>query len=158
MNRIAPFIVLFVIAIILQPILIVIDCIQTPASVAEQFIEDYYALNTDMQDLMCTNEGDPATLVNNYLYSKRTEAAQRGFNVSYLRQLFTHIHVEIEHQTAEKATVHITGTTRTAINRAFMVVGKLFRIGKDYHVDRTLELVKDNGEWRVCPKQMGMNS
>ncbi len=158
MNRVAPFIVLFAVVIVLQPLLIALDCVQTPASVAKNFIKDYYALDADMQKYMCSKEGDPQAQVNNYIYGKQAEAAQRGFNISYVRQLFTHIHVETKHQDADTAEVHITGTTRTGINHAFMVVGKLFFIGKNYPVDASVHLVKDNGKWQVCGIAMGINT
>lgn len=152
MNRIVPVVALFAIAIVLQLAFMALDCWQTPASVAKQFIKDYYYLDADMQKNMCTQKADPAQLVDNYLYNKRMEAAQRGFDVTYLRKLFTHIHVETRHQDDRHAEVHVTGTLRTAINPVFMVIGKMkmFDIGKDYHVDAPIKLVKEDGEWRVC--------
>lgn len=160
MNRIVPVVALVVIAFALQLTLVVLNCWQSPATVAKQFIKDYYYLDADMQKSLCAKEGDPEDLVDNYLYSKQVEAAQRGFDVTYLRKLFTHIHVETKHQDAQTAEVHITGTLRTAINPAYMVIGKLkfFNIGKDYHVDTPIELVKENGKWRVCGKAMDINS
>jgi hypothetical protein len=48
------------------------------------------------------------------------------------------------------AKIHLTGKSRVCINPAFMLVGKLFQIGRDHIVDETIELVKEDGRWRVC--------
>jgi hypothetical protein len=149
-SRIAPVIVLFAVWIVLQLQLIALDCWQTPASVAKAFVKDYYYLDAGMQRWLCAKEGDPAQPVAIFLQSKTDEAAQRGFSVTYLRQRFTHLHLETEHHGKDAATVHVKGTTRTAIYPAFMVIGQMFRIGQDYPVALTIDLIKENGQWRVC--------
>lgn len=158
LNRIAPVVALFFIFIAIQPVLIALDCWQTPAKVAKQFIKDYYYLDAGMQQWLCAKEGNTTQRVNDYLQGKTDEAAQRGFNVDYLRRMFTHLHLETEHRDAETAAVHIEGTTRTAINPVFMVIGKMkmFNIGQNYPVNVTVDLVKENGQWRVCTKPFGI--
>lgn len=158
MNRIAPLIVLVAVFIVVQPILMALDCWQTPAKVAKQFIKDYYYLDAGMQKWICQKDGDAGPWVDAYLHGKSREAAQRGFNVTYLRKMFTHMHMETEMHGADKATVHIEGTTRTAINPVFMVIGKMkiFNIGQNYPVQTAIEVVKENGKWRVCKRALGM--
>lgn len=156
LNRIVPVIVLVAVFIVLQPLLMALDCRQSPATVAKQFIKDYYYLDADMQNLLCTKEGNAGQWVDDYLHGKTEEAAQRGFSINYLRRMFTHIHLETEQHGADRATVHIEGTTRTAINPAYMVIGKMFRIGQNYPVNTSVNLVKENGRWRVCQKAFGM--
>ncbi|MDA8137095.1 MAG: hypothetical protein M0036_00465 [Desulfobacteraceae bacterium] len=155
-NRIVPVILLLVVFIVLQPLLVALECIQTPASVAREFLKDYYYLDAGMQNWLCAKEGDPVQAVQNYLQSKTGEAAQRGLSVNNLRQMFTHMHLETEHHGKDAATVHVEGVTRTAINPVFMVVGKMFRMGREYPVDATLHLTKENGHWKVCPKALGI--
>lgn len=156
LNRIAPFAVLIAVFVVLQAALIGLDCQQGPATVAKAFAKDYYYLDEDMQKWLCSSEGDSGEAVQAFLNSKRDEAAQRGFDVSYLRHMFTHIHVKTIEQSEDSASVHLNGTTRVAINPAFMIVGKLFRIGENYHVDETIDLIKENGRWRVCTKALGL--
>lgn len=158
MNRIAPVIVLFAVFIVLQPLLIALDCQQTPASVAKQFIKNYYYLDADMQKTLCADECDAGQWVNQYLQSKTDEAAQRGFSVNYLRRMFTHMHLESEIHDDDVAVVHVEGTTRTAINPLFMAIGRLFNIGQDYPVDTKVILVKEDGRWRVCQQAFGAES
>ncbi|MBT8340491.1 MAG: hypothetical protein HKP58_06390 [Desulfatitalea sp.] len=152
LNRIAPFIVLLVLFALLQGALIGMETVQTPASVAAAFAKDYYYLDADMQKWLCTGQGDPQAMVDNYLHQKRVEANRRGFKLPYLRHLFTHLHVETRHvdDAGTVAAVHVRGTTRVGINPAFMVIGKLFDLGENHEVDITLDLVRENGRWRVC--------
>jgi hypothetical protein len=158
LNRFAPFVVLIALFVVLQAALIGLDCQQGPATVAKAFAKDYYYLDADMQKWLCSSEGDSSEAVQAFLNSKTDEAAQRGFDVSYLRHMFTHIHVKTVELSNDSASVHLTGTTRVAINPAFMVVGKLFQLGDDYPVDTTIDLVKENGRWRVCSKALGLQS
>lgn len=158
LNRFAPFVVLIALFVVLQAALIGLDCQQGPATVAKAFAKDYYYLDDDMQKWLCTNDGDSGEAVEAFLNSKRDEAAQRGFDISYLRHMFTHIHVKTVELSDDTASVHVTGTTRVAINPPFMIVGKLFRIGNDYPVDVTIDLVKENGSWRVCNRALEIQS
>jgi hypothetical protein len=158
LNRFAPFAALFALFVVLQAALIGLDCQQGPAAVAKAFAEDYYYLDEDMQKWLCTSEGDNDETVQAFLNGKRDEAAQRGFDITFLRHMFTHIHVKTVAQSDDTASVHVVGTTRVAINPPFMVVGKLFRIGHDYPVDVTIDLVKEEGRWRVCGQAFGLQS
>ncbi|MBI5063332.1 MAG: hypothetical protein HZB87_07705 [Desulfatitalea sp.] len=148
-SRIAPFIVLVVVFIVLQPVLVVLDCRQTPASVAKQFVQDYYYLDADMEKWLCESVVE-TQWVDGYLQSKTDEAAQRGLSAKNLRRKFTHMHVETVAAQDDSAVVQIKGTLRTAIYPAFMLVGKMFGIGQNYDVDTTVHLTKENGRWRVC--------
>jgi hypothetical protein len=149
-NRFAPFVALIVLFAVLQPLLIAVDLQQTPARAAKAFIRDYYYLDPAMQKWLCTDPAESREAVDAYLQFKKDEAAQRGFDVSYTRHMFTKLHVETLSREEDSARVHISGTTRVAINPVFMVIGKLFGLGRDYPVDVTLELVQQNGRWRVC--------
>jgi hypothetical protein len=153
---IAPFLIAIGIAAVLQLALIGIDCQQTPAEVAKAFAGDYYYLDDNMQNHLCADLAEDGELVDSYLFSKEKEAAQRGLGTNYLRRKFTKLHVRVVESGEEKMTVHLTGTTRVCINPAFMLVGKFFGLGDDYAVDETLELVKEENQWRVCGAPFGM--
>ena len=149
MGRFAPFVVLVVLFVVLQPVLVVLDCRQTPASVAKQFVEDYYYLDPDMEKWLC-DQVVATQWVETYLQSKTDEAAQRGLSIKNLRRMFTHMHLETLTAQEDAAVVQVKGTLRTAIYPAFMVIGKMFGIGQNYDVETTLNLIKEDGRWRVC--------
>ena len=152
----APFAVVIGIAVILQLALIGIDCRQTPDSVARNFTEAYYALNPDMQDFLCTSlvEKD---VVDQYLYQREKQASSRGFSLNYMRQAFTELHVSLDEASDTNMTFHVHGETRVCINRPFMIVGKLFGLAREYPVDAQIDVVKENGRWRVCGNPFGIN-
>ncbi len=153
----APFAILIGIAIVVQLALIGADSVQTPAKVARSFAEAYYYLNPGMQDYLCADLAEDGQVVGNYLYQKEREASQRGFPTNYLRQKFTKIHLTAAESGEGTAKFHLKGTTRVCINPAYMVVGKLFGFGQNYPVDETIELVKEDGQWRVCGNPFGIN-
>lgn len=148
-NRVALFGVVLILLIVLQAIFIAVDGRSTPAKAAKAFAEDFYYLDPGMQDWLCTRQRE-AGVVQAYLQTKADAAALQGHEMSYFRRMFTKIRVNTISRKGDTALVHITGTTRVAIHPAYMVIGEVFGIGRNYPVDMTLELVRQNGRWRVC--------
>lgn len=155
-TNLAPFAIVIGIAIVLQVALIGAECRPTPTKVAKAFAGAYYYLDADMQDYLCNDLAADGETVANYLNNKSVEASQRGLDVSYLRHKFIHMHLETVKATDTTAKIHLSGTTRVCINPLYMLVGKLFGIGENHHVDETIELVKEDGQWRVCGHSLGL--
>ena len=155
-TNLAPFAILFGIAIVLQLALIGADCRSTPTKVAKAFAGAYYYLDADMQKYLCSDLSAEGETVANFLDKKSAEASQRGVAVSYLRHKFTRMHLKTVQATDSAAEIHLSGTTRVCINPVYMLVGKLFGIGRDYDVDETIELVKEEGQWRICGHSLGL--
>jgi hypothetical protein len=155
-NRFAPFIIVLALFAVLQVGLIAADQYETPVRVAKQFTKDYFYLDASMQDYLCQSLAEDGRVVDHYLNQKRIEAQQRGFSANYLRHMFTGLHLETIEQDDKTAHIHVSGTSRVAINPAFMLVGRLFQLGKNYPVDATLELVKEEDGWRVCGAPFGL--
>ena len=155
--NLAPFAIVIGIAIVLQLALIGADCRQTPVKVAKRFADAYYAIDADMQDYLCRDLARDGELVRDYLYAKQQEASRRGFRTSFLRHKITTAHIQLMDQSEDRVKVHLKGTTRVCIHPAFMLIGKLFNLGRDYPMDETIELIKDDGQWRVCGNPFGLN-
>lgn len=155
-QNLAPFALVVGIAVILQLVLIGLDCNQTPGKVAKNFAKAYYYLDADMQNYLCKALAEDSDTVSDYLYQKQLEASQRGLSTNYLRHKLVHAHLEIVESGADTAKIHLTGTTRVCINPAFMLVGKFFQLGRDYPVDETLKLIKEDGRWRVCDSSLDL--
>jgi hypothetical protein len=154
-NRIAPFVILFAIAVVLQLAFVAADCRQTPLKVATQFSEDFFYLDADMQDYLCESLAANDQWVNQYLDEKSDEAARRGLSTQNLRRMFTTLHLKTFRQGRDSMQIHIEGNTRVAINPAFMVIGKLFSMGQNYPVEATLDLVKEADGWKICGTPFG---
>jgi hypothetical protein len=149
-QNLAPFGLVIGLAVILQLVLVGLDCSQTPAKVARNFADAYYYLDADMEKYVCNALKEESDAVGDYLYLKQLEASQRGLPTTYLRHKLVHAHLEMVESGDTTAKIHLTGKSRVCINPAFMLVGKFFQLGRDYPVDQTIELVKEDGRWKVC--------
>ena len=141
-----------ILGIILQLFLGFADSRQTPARTAAAFSKAYFDLDPSMADYLCeeytADEGfDP---VANHLRQIADDARVSGFEFNYMRSRLFSLHTEILSENEDQATVHVTADRKRNINPIFTIVGNLFRIGETHKVDETLELVKEDGKWKVC--------
>ena len=136
---------------LLQIILTAGDAKDTPYRAAVAFSKAYFGLCPSLAETMVNNglNEDEVDVAGAYLYSKYVEAADRGYHVSRLNKMFYNIHTKTISQDASTATVHISGTTRTAINPLYGFVAKLFFITSPTDVEETINLVKEDGKWKV---------
>ena len=140
-----------IIGVILQVLLGLADARNTPARTAVAFAEAYFNLDPDMGDYVCNSFGDEdPDFVNTYINSRADEARALGFEPNYMRMRLFSPHTRIVSQTGGEAVIHITADLRRNINPIFTLVGKLFYLGETHHLDETLLLVQENGEWKVC--------
>ena len=139
------------IGVLIQIILAAGDARETPYGTAVTFSKAYFGLQPDLATYMENNglNEDEVNVADNYLYSKYKEAASRGYRIIRLKKMLYKIHTRTTVQDASRATVHVTGTTRIAINPLFGFVGKLFFLTSPTDIEETLELVKENGKWKV---------
>ncbi len=153
----APFALVIGLAIILQLALIGADCRETPLKVAKGFANAYYYLDADMGSYLCSELKEDQDLVGDYLARKKQEAHLRGLSTDYLRHKLIDLHLSAGESDGDTMEIHLRGTSRVCINPAFMLVGKLFHLADEYPVEETLELVKEDGHWRVCGDALGLN-
>jgi hypothetical protein len=154
-NSLAPIGAAIAVFVVLQLVLIAADRRQTPVRTAEEFVRNYFCLDADMQEQLCTQIAGNAGAVEDHLRLKTADVVRRGFKPSYARRVFTKIHLDVLKQDETTAQIHVAGETRTSINRAMMIIGKWFHLGETYPVEMTLDLVKENGRWRVCGDALG---
>ena len=141
-----------IIGTLLQIILAAGDTRETPYGAAIAFSKAYFGLCPDLAQTMANNgiNADEVDVADAYLYSKSVEAAGRGYPTNRLSKMLYNIHTKTIAQGASTATVHISGTTRFAINPVFGFVGKLFFLTSPTDVEETINLVKEGGKWKVA--------
>ncbi len=137
---------------LLQVILAAGDTRETPYGAAIAFSKAYFGLCPDLAQTMANNglNEDEVDVADAYLYSKSVAAADRGYHIKRLRRMFYNIHTKTIAQDAATATVHISGTTRIGINPLYGFVGKLFFLTSPTDVEETINLVKEDGKWKVA--------
>jgi len=144
-------ITVLMIGTLLQIILAAGNTQNTPYGAAIAFSKAYFGLCSDLAETMANNglSEDEVDVADAYLYSQYVEAADRGYHISRLNRMLYNIHTTTVSQDATTATVHISGTTRVAINPVFGFVAKLFFITSPTEVAETIHLVKEDGQWKV---------
>lgn len=142
-----------VIGIILQVALAAADNPQTPYRAVMNFTKAYFALDPGMAKYLCKDiasaETDP---VDQHIHQATMDAKARGFGVSYVRSIAYDVITQTIKQDDKSAQVRITGKRRTCIHPVFATVAKLFQLGETYRFDETINLVKEDGQWKVCGK------
>jgi len=149
-----------VVFVILQAILISVGEADNPAEAAVDFTKAYYMLDgAAMSKLLCNElaEDEEADVVGTYLNSVAVQARSMGFSQNYMRNQLSHIKTEIQMADETSATVRITGERLRSINPVYASVGRLFFLIKSHKVDKTLNLVKEDGRWKVCGQPFSLS-
>lgn len=147
-----------VLAVCLQVLFVFADCSNTATGTAVDFSKAYFLLDADMDRYLC-NEliGEEATAATAYLAQMETEAGERGFGNGMVRKMITHLETETIAQDGESATIHLAGESRTCIHPVFAWVAKLFHLGQTYSFEETIDLVNEDGRWKVCGTPFGLS-
>lgn len=155
----SAWILVVILAVCLQVVFVLADCKQTATGTAINFSKAYFLLDADMEKYICSelagDEDEP--VVATYLQTMTDEATARGFGTGMIRQIITHVEAETLAQDAESATIHLKGRHRTCIHPVFAYVAGLFRLGRTHAFEETLELVKEDGKWKVCGTPYGLS-
>ena len=147
-------------AVCLQVVYVFADCKQTATGTAIDFSKAYFLLDSDMAKYLCSElTGDEdESAVADYLQSMTDEARARGFGNGMVRQTIYHVETETLSQDAEAATIHLKGLRRTCIHPVFAYVAKLFRLGQAHEFEATLQLIKEDGKWKVCGNPFSLSN
>jgi hypothetical protein len=151
-NKWVAFILVFLVAAVLQVAFIFADCRQTATGTAIAFSKAYFELDDAMGGHICSElaQGEDVDIVAEYLAKKRAEASERGIHMGMVRRTLYHIHTETINQDKESAKIVLSGTTRVSINPVFTWVAKIFRLGETQEVHTIINLVNEEGRWKVC--------
>ena len=138
--------------LILQVMLVGLYAVPAPYKTAVAFTKAYYKLDPSMEKYMCEDSRfeDDINVTAQFIYEKSRSANARGFDKKYLKSQLYNIETHTTYASDTEATVTISAVRRTAINPVFAWVAKLFFIGGNYPVEGTLEVVKEDGRWKVC--------
>ena len=158
-SKYGPLVVVICIGIILQVLLVFASFTSTPYNTAVAFTKAYFKLDPSMEDYLCEESKtiDDMDVVAGYIQHAASAAKDRGFDKSYVKSQLYDIITETTYISDTEAKVVISGHRRTAINPVFAWVAKLFHIGGTYPFEATLDLVKEEGTWKVCSDLMALS-
>lgn len=141
------------IGVVLQLLFIAVDGRDTPGRAAAAFTKACYALDESALNQLCTaKQADAADLTADYLNDIDKEAAELGFSRNYMRMQLTNIRTDTISRDDTSARVKVSASMKRCIHPVFTLVARFFRIGKTYQIEQTVNLVKEDGIWKVCDR------
>ena len=149
-GKYLPLVIAVLVGLLFQAIFIVSDVKDTAAKAAVEFSQAYYLLDDDAMNKRLCKTSMAAGMVDDYLYEMKKQAADRGFALKYLRGHLSGIKTHTLESSEKTAKIRIVAKKRSSINPVFEYVGMLFCLTKAHDVEKTLDLIKENGCWRVC--------
>ena len=142
-----------VLGLVVQAMMIGLYVIPAPYKTAVAFAKAYHKLDASMETYICKDsrfDDDDVNVTAQYINESSQAAKSRGFQKKYLKSQLYNIETHTTYTSATEATVTISAIRRTAINPLFALVTKLFCIGGSYPIEGTIDVVKEDGCWKVC--------
>lgn len=131
----------------------------SPMSVAENFVKAYFMLDSSMAGYLSEDartDEDGRDTVELYLRIRETQARSRGYDPSYLRMFPILTKTEILDMDDSSATVKLDLIMIRNINPLYRAVGYVFRLLREHEFQAVVDLVKENGEWKIGPGALDM--
>lgn len=147
-----------VIAVTLQVFLILMERDEGPTRTAINFAKAYYKQDAAIAEYLCEDiladqEQNPVV---GYINQVADEAASMGFAPSWMRMSLGHIETETHMDGEDAAEVRITASARRSINPLYAVVARVFFLGETHHIEKTVNLIKEENQWKVCGEPLGL--
>ncbi len=151
-GKFSAFMAVFFLGILLQVILVYADTRDTPGKAAVAFARMYYQLDPAMSTRLCDELAmdEEKNTVAAYLQNTADQARELGYDVSYMKYTLYDVETRTLKKSPDSAEIRITGEMKKGINPLFAYVGKLFSLGKTTPLDKTVNVVKEGGKWKVC--------
>jgi hypothetical protein len=136
--------------VFVQVLLVAADCKETPLRAAEEFTRAFFKLDPAMTERMCGDLAADEEAVDTLIFDAAQVARARGFSPGYMRMQLFQVEAAVVAQDEQTAQVHLRSEMRRSIHPAFAAFAKLWNLGQAYHLDETLDLVKEEDQWKVC--------
>ena len=151
-NKYAIITVSVLLGIILQVVFIAADLRETPSRVAVKYAKAYFKLKPSMADYLCseTAQGPKDVYVDEHIYAASQVARDRGYKTSFMKSTLYNIKTHTVNATDTTAQVQLTAQTRISVCPFFSWVAQIFQLGETYNVEASIDVVKEDGQWKVC--------
>jgi len=144
-----------IIGFILQVAFVYADKMDSPHKAVVEFSKAYFWLDkATMNKRLCNAQKtiDEVNVIDEYIQRAGNEAGQMGFELNYMKNTVYHIKTQTLSKDDSKAVVRLTCCKKKAINPLYMTVARIFRLNKTYHIDETINVIKEDETWKVCGK------
>ncbi|MGB2929719.1 MAG: hypothetical protein WBB70_12480 [Desulfobacterales bacterium] len=152
LSKGAGIILVLTLGFLVQLLFSVADAIDTPNKAVVQFSKAYFNLDKSMAKKICKERlaSEDVDVIDQYIYLAAKEAKERGFGINFMKNKLYHIETETISKKENEAQIRITGKIRVSINPVYPIVAKLFNIGATHEVDEIINVIKEDGKWKVC--------
>lgn len=143
--KLAPIVLTLIISVALQLLFINKDRTDTPHRAVAEFVQLYFKLDPAMETRLCDQlkDADDGEAVDNYIYKLKKEAAERGLGLFYLHKKIYNVRTTAVSKGVESAQIRLEADVKPPL-KAF------FTGEKTRHIDEIINLVNDNGTWKIC--------
>ncbi|RZB34028.1 MAG: hypothetical protein SRB2_03421 [Desulfobacteraceae bacterium Eth-SRB2] len=152
LSKSAGIMLVLVLGFLAQLLFSFADGIDSPSKAVVQFSKAYFKLDKSMAKRICKKR--PASVdvdvVDQYIFLAAKKAKERGFDISFMKNKLYDIETETISKKDNEAQIRITGKIRVSINPVYAIVAKLFNIGATHEVDEIINVIKEDGGWKVC--------
>jgi hypothetical protein len=134
-----------VVAFFVQVLFVYADRNDTPNKAATEFTKAYFGLDSSMADRLCQESliVDGVNVVDKYICCVTTKAKTEGFRPFFVKNYLYHVQTNTISKDEIKAKIKLTCEIKHPL-RAF------FTKESSQKVDKTFDLIMENGKWKVC--------
>jgi hypothetical protein len=131
--------------LILQFFLFQAEGKETANKAVAEFAKAYFRFDPAMAQRLCDERKAPDDfdVVDKYIQLASNEAAARGFGLNYMKSCLSDIRTQTLAKDSESAQIRITFVRKQSLLRTFFAP-------KTYQVDEVVNLVFEDGLWKVC--------
>jgi len=155
-RNLIPLVLVVLLGVLVQVVLVTAQTKETPAKAAVEFTTAFYKLSPSVTERMCGDLLEDEDLVDGLFYKTVAEARAKGFSASYPRMQLFHLQAAVLAQDEASAQVQLTCSMKRAIHPTFAYFLKILDMGETYHLDEVVDLVNEDGIWKVCGYEYAM--
>lgn len=149
-RNVIPLTLVVLLGVLVQVGLVAVDTKETPTRAAVAFTEAFYKLSPSVIDHMCSDLVEDASLVEESFYQATSQAKAKGFSDAYPRMQLFQLEAVVLAEDESSAQVRLNASMKRAIHPAFAYFLRLWNMGATYHLDEVVDMVKEDGQWKVC--------
>ena len=149
-RNVIPLALVVLLGVLVQVGLVAVDSKETPTRAAVAFTEAFYKLSPAVTNFMCSDLREEMGLVEDRFYQAAAEARTKGFSEAYPRMQLFHLQTVVLAEDETSAQVRLSASMKRAIHPAFAYFLRLWNMGATYHLDEVVDMVKEDGQWKVC--------
>ena len=149
-RNLIPLVLVILLGVLVQVVLVAVQTKEAPAEAAVEFTKAFYQMSPRVTDRMCGDLLEDKAQINDQFYKAIADARERGFSASYPKMQLFDIRAVVLAQDETSAQVQLHCSMKRAIHPAFAYFLKMWNMGETYHLDEVVDLVKEDGHWKVC--------